>query len=113
MIIVFDTNGTARSLGTNPILEELGLCTHRRASHILPVNRFKKLAFRCLRATFGEIGRVADWTRQWSGPWRVTIIGTDATFQHSRRWNQFSALERQRHHPRRAEQRADRAHAHR
>lgn len=48
-----------------------GPVTRIRASHILPVNRLKRLAFRCLRWTFGERGRIAAWTRSWSGPWQV------------------------------------------
>ena len=56
----------------------VGLLDHgpaqiRRASHIEPVSQFKRLAFRLLRRLFGETGRVADWSRNWPGPWRADM----------------------------------------
>lgn len=57
----------------------------RRVSHILPVHPVKRLAFRFLRMTFGERGRVAAWTRSWKGPWQASIIGSHRYFSHMSR----------------------------
>lgn len=48
--------------------------SRRRFSEIVPVNPFKRAWFRVLRLCFGERGRVAEWTRTWRGPWRLTIL---------------------------------------
>jgi hypothetical protein len=50
-------------------LTRLGPASQRRASHVLPVQWWKRLAFRILRWTFGEEGRISNWTRSWSGQW--------------------------------------------
>jgi hypothetical protein len=44
-----------------------------RASHVVPISRPKRWAFRLFRRLFGETGRVAAWTRTWRGPWRVDL----------------------------------------
>lgn len=48
----------------------------KRVSHIWPQNKFKRIFFRLLRFLFGEDSRIADWTRNWKGPWIVKIIAT-------------------------------------
>lgn len=55
-----------------------GKVTRRRASHVVPVAFWRRLAFRVLRAVFADESRVAAWTRAWRGPWRVEIIGGPA-----------------------------------
>lgn len=42
-----------------------------RASHIVPKNSAKRALFMILRMVFGDSGRIATWTRGWSGPWEV------------------------------------------
>lgn len=43
----------------------------RRAGYVLPQAALERLAFRLLRRMFDGGGRVAAWTRTWSGPWMV------------------------------------------
>lgn len=45
----------------------------RRASHIEPAQRLRRMAFHALRALFREEGRVAEWTRGWRCRWRVDL----------------------------------------
>ncbi|MDE2100942.1 MAG: hypothetical protein KGL39_27090 [Patescibacteria group bacterium] len=78
------------------LTDEFGQVETRRASHILPCRRVKRIAFRLLRAVFGERGRTAEWTRSWRGPWQVSWAHTPGTpvFSHpSRRvcveWEQY------------------------
>lgn len=52
-----------------------GRATKRRASHIEPAGRWRRLAFRVLRGVFADESRVAAWTRRWRGPWMVRVIG--------------------------------------
>lgn len=72
--------GEINTIGDVGAIEGLGPVTRRRASEILPVNRFKRAAFVGLRAMFGERGRVAEWTRQWQGPWTARLLDTGETF---------------------------------
>lgn len=51
----------------------LGPGRRTRASHVLPLEPTKQLAFRLLRRAFGDEGRVAAWTRDWKGPWIVDM----------------------------------------
>lgn len=53
------------------ITAELGRVTKTRASHVLPAHWFKRIAFRMIRAAAGERGRIAEWCRNWRGPWQV------------------------------------------
>ena len=43
----------------------------QRGGHVLPARPVKRAAFRLLRGLFGYRGRVAEWTRGWSGDWMV------------------------------------------
>jgi len=76
IVISFDESGAATFVldsDTTP-LTALGKSTIERASHVCPVNRFKRLAFLALRLAFGDTGAVADWTRRWSGPWQAEMV---------------------------------------
>lgn len=79
-------DGTIQTIGdATPDLEMIGPCTRRRASNILPVHRGKRGAFLFLRALFGERGRIAEWTRQWQGPWISLLFATGETYVHQSR----------------------------
>lgn len=74
--LTFHDDGTARTLSTELLdLDQLGTRTIRRASHIWPVHPVKRAIFHALRRLFGDKGRAAAWTRTWSGPWGVVILG--------------------------------------
>lgn len=67
-------DGTIRAVACNDleaIAREVGTVTTRRASHVLPCHPFKRFAFRLIRFAVGERGRLAEWCRQWRGPWQV------------------------------------------
>jgi hypothetical protein len=68
-----DTSGVIRSVDTlnEEFLDALGLPSRKRASHVWPVHPAKRVAFRILRALFGERGHIAAWCRSWRGPWEV------------------------------------------
>lgn len=78
-ILFVPVGGEVISIGEMP-LELQGDVKRERASNILPVNRFKRVCFLLLRAVFGERGRVAEWTRQWYGPWTGRLFATGETF---------------------------------
>ena len=76
-ILTFHADGTCTTLKTETIpLAELGECSIRRVSHILPAALGKRLAFIALRLAFGERGRIAEWARQWQGPWQVRFAAS-------------------------------------
>ena len=77
------TNGEIEVIGEPVIV--LGAGRQRRATHILPVNPFKRAAFVLLRLVFGERGRVAETTRRWRGPWKAIILATGQTKIHPSR----------------------------
>lgn len=66
-ILAIETK-TVGALLTN----EFGCVETRRASHVLPRRAVKRAAFILLRALFGERGTIAEWQRQWRGPWQVS-----------------------------------------
>ncbi len=81
-------DGTLEFLGdTLPIDIPITVLKTRRVSHILPMNKPKRAAFRILRKVFGERGKVAAWTRTWSGPWQAIIIATGETYASDSRQN--------------------------
>ena len=51
------------------VVSPLGMVTKTRASHVVPVNPIKRVAFRALRALASDTSRVSGWTRKWKGPW--------------------------------------------
>jgi hypothetical protein len=53
------------------IAAKLGDPVKTRASHVLPANPIKRAAFRVIRFFSGDNGRVAQWCRNWRGPWLV------------------------------------------
>ena len=53
------------------ITAELGRVTKTRASHVLPANPIKRAAFRVIRFFAGDTGHIAQWCRNWRGPWLV------------------------------------------
>lgn len=75
------TDGQVQFLGDVPPVDiPLGKIKRRRVSVIWPVNFWKRMAFLFLRRRFGDRGRVADWTRRWSGPWKATILATGDSY---------------------------------
>lgn len=48
-----------------------------RASHVVPVNRLKRIAFRVIRAIVDDKSAIAGWTRNWSGEWVVILSPCD------------------------------------
>lgn len=54
-------------VGDLPALERAlgGTVTRQRVSHIWPSHWLLRALFRVLRSTFGDTGRIADWTRRW------------------------------------------------
>jgi hypothetical protein len=81
--IFINRDGNISSIGDIPQeLEQavVGTVKRQRASNILPVNRFKRALFLALRAVFGERGKVAEFTRQWQGPWICFLFATGETF---------------------------------
>jgi hypothetical protein len=84
--IFIEPDGSVSFLGdTCPIDLPLGNPIRRRVSVIHPVSPLKKVAFLFFRLVAGETGRVADWTRRWSGPWRATILATGQSAVFERR----------------------------
>lgn len=51
------------------------ITTLARGGHVWPLHPLKRAAFRWLRRTFGDKGKVAAWTRIWRGPWVVVLPG--------------------------------------
>lgn len=81
------SDGQIQVIGDPPeALAEMGERVCNRASNILPVAWGKRCAFLLLRALFGERGRVAEWTRQWRGPWTSRLFATGETYTHWSRW---------------------------
>lgn len=82
VILHVQPDGTIKCLGGDDLkpLENLGSLSKERVSHILPVNKYKKFAFKTLRYVFGETGKISNYTRSWKGPWEVTIIHSGEKF---------------------------------
>lgn len=85
--IDFHEDGTISFIGDLPLDIDGTVIGKRRLSHIWPVHPVKRLAFRLVRWFVGDTGRVATWTRRWSGPWQVRLIehGNIVAFTHSNR----------------------------
>jgi len=71
--VTIDESGDMVYLKTpeSDIFMELGERITARASHVLPVRFWHRQAFRILRTLFGDYGRIAQWTREWSTRWYV------------------------------------------
>ena len=76
MTLDFSEDGTVTGLASGEFpLEALGtVVSSRRVSQIWPQGRAQRLAFRLLRATFGDRGIVARWCRTWSCAWEVRLV---------------------------------------
>ncbi len=74
------TNGDIQFLGdVCPLDLPLGKAVRRRVSTIRPTRTWRLIVFLILRRVCGEQGRVAAWTRTWTGPWRCRILKTGET----------------------------------
>jgi hypothetical protein len=75
LTVTIDEEGDMVFLKTplSDVLLELGTVVTKRASHVTPRAFIPRVAFKILRGLFGDKGRVAEWTRGWSGPWRVDM----------------------------------------
>ena len=82
--VTIDENSDLIFLSTDKsdVFLEMGKTVKRRASHVEPEHLAKRIAFRALRGVFGDHGRVADWTRGWSGKWRVDTRPTAGVVLH-------------------------------
>lgn len=85
MSITLKPNGSVEWVGDAPFTLPVTNVRKRRVSRIVPVNLWKRVCFRLLRLCFGDEGRVAKWTRTWSGPWRGRILATGETFEDGNR----------------------------
>lgn len=87
VLLTFTPDGTGHGIDNDAMKwDQLGVVARIRASHVEPVNRWKRAAFHAVRSMFGERGTVAAWTRAWSGPWRVRWAGDDhPSFTHQSR----------------------------
>lgn len=83
--VTFNHDGTINYLGDDPLGLPLTRKKVKRFSHVVPTQPLKRVAFRVLRMVFGERGRVAEWTRQWHGPWIGIIVGSRRRFVHASR----------------------------
>ena len=71
-VVVAFQKGKIRVLSDNQefidkVMKDMPKSTHR-ASHIYPINPIKKWGFIFLRKIFGDKGRIAGWTRNWTCP---------------------------------------------
>lgn len=73
--LVVNEDGTVEQIVSDEMIKLDGAETVRRASHVLPFDPVKMTAFWLLRKTFGDKGRVSDWTRRWKGMHIVLIVG--------------------------------------
>ena len=72
-------NGDVSFLGECPVDLPLLNPVRRRVSKIEPKTFWKKKAFQVLRLVAGDTGRVAAFTRTWSGKWTARILATGQT----------------------------------
>lgn len=72
VVFKIDTQGNTTFLvnaHTKDMVTNINLV--KRASHVEPLMLWQAYIFRALRATFGDEGRVANWTRDWKCQWIV------------------------------------------
>ncbi len=62
---------------TVDFLDEVGVGSTSRGSHIEPVHRFKRWCFHFGRRRVDDTSRLAGWTRQWRCHWRVNLSPVD------------------------------------
>jgi hypothetical protein len=68
-------DGTIEFLNPPPF--RVDVIRRKRFSEIVPTNFWLLMAFRILRALFGEKGKVSDWTRRWNCRWYCMILTGD------------------------------------
>lgn len=68
------SNGDLEFLPKIPPGLNLPNARRNRFSEIVPDSLVRRIAFRILRALFGESGQVSERTRQWQGKWRCVIL---------------------------------------
>lgn len=73
--ITIEADGSVRFVDKPQLRDFPGERTRERASHITPVNRLLRVAFRLLRAHTRDNGPVAALTRRWPCRWQVEIVG--------------------------------------
>jgi hypothetical protein len=73
-------DGSVSFLGECPVDLPLLNAVRRRVSKIEPKRFWKKKAFQVLRLVAGDTGRVAAFTRTWSGKWTARILATGETY---------------------------------
>lgn len=74
--LVIDSSGSISFLDEPQIrasIEQEGSIERRRASHVEPVSKVKRLTFHLLRGLVADDSPVAAWTRSWRGPWRINL----------------------------------------
>lgn len=74
-VITADDQGSLKFVFTPELnfLQSLGVIETKRASYVEPDFYLLRVLFHWLREKFGEVGRVADWTRSWKCLWRVNM----------------------------------------
>ena len=92
IIIEEDGNQTFLASDSADCFLECGETLTRRASHVLPVNFWKRQAFRALRAVTRDTSRIAQWTRSWQGPWLVDTAPTAGILLQGRWMNRQDAI---------------------
>ena len=86
--ITIKRDGTIETMDEVPFEElqlQVATISQERVSHIWPANLVKHIAFRLLRWAFGDTGLIAQWTRNWRGPWTVVIIASREAYTHPSR----------------------------
>lgn len=73
-IIISKKDGSLQWLNPPPFNLPVTDVTRQRYSEIVPLDPLLCLWFRILRWTFGEDGKVSDWTRAWRVMWQAKIL---------------------------------------
>jgi|TARA_Y100000310_G_scaffold98201_1_gene95899 hypothetical protein len=74
-IVIIERDGTMRAIvdDVGDLFDGARSVTVRRASHVVPVGRVRGIVYRAIRSVISDHGRMAGWTRCWSGPWLVDL----------------------------------------
>jgi hypothetical protein len=89
-IAVIRPDGTVRKIYDKEFDDELGL-THRRASHVEPVNPAFRVLFHFVRSRCTDDSKLAAWTRKWPCRWRARIFDGPVLGPFSRRSDAIGA----------------------
>lgn len=95
IVVTIEEDGSIVCLKNNVTasLLEMGSSITKRASHVEPDNGLLRIIFHILRKLFGERGKMADFTRQWSCLWRVNLIPVKGPILASRWKNRQKAID--------------------